>query len=206
VNALKWILIEDTKPNEDDLQEIGDSLLVNVDSFERVAGISFLRDENEEIEEVAVADFKGVFETFPFKTQLSHEEFIINLLTKFEKTEQLTALLKQVSSVKQERLQTSEDDGVSQVAATKTGVHLSSQTQIQSMWTLKTFKTFPEVDQPEIPYILRLHQRDEEMPKFALYECDGGMWKVRTTLAVREWLQNRIKNELGELASKVTVL
>ena len=55
----------------------------------------------------------------------------------------------------------------------------------------------------DVPYILRLHQRAEEVPKFSLHECDGGMWRVETTKAVRKWLQDQVM-DLGLKA--VTVL
>ena len=163
-------------------------------------------DDNLNLEVIVSSDFSKVFSPFPFEKQMSQEEFIINLMTKFEETELRQELLRFISSVKQERVGVSDDDGFSQEASVRAGVHLAGAKTVRNYWPLKTYKTFPEVEQPVIPYILRLHQREDEMPKFALYECDGGKWKVDTTIAVREWLINRIKNQLAEAADRVTVL
>lgn len=172
-------------------------LIVNVDDFDIVSVVEKEFNNNGKRATVAVADFSEVFDKFPFGQQLSQEDFIIKLMTQFEKDGNRSELIKTVLSIKSEKIQTSDDDGYSQVAAVKAGVHLQAEKKVENLWSLKTFRTFPEVEQPTIPYILRLHQRDSEMPKFALYPCDGGKWKVDLTLAIRSWLENRLKVELG---------
>jgi hypothetical protein len=188
------------------IAEKADHVTINVPSHLKISVWTKLLDDNLNIETAAAADFSSVFEPFPFGRQLTQEEFIINVMTKFEDDESRAELLKLVSSVKDARLSTSDDDGISQVVATKMGVHLASETAVKNLWKLQTFKTFPEVEQPVIPYILRLHQRESEMPKFALYECDGGKWKIETTIAIREWLKNQLKSSLEDKADLVTVL
>lgn len=141
-----------------------------------------------------------------FGKRMSQEDFIIELMTKFEDTPEREELLRLVSMIKSEKVSTSDDDGYSQTAGVRAGVTLVTERKVKNLWMLKTFKTFPEISQPEIPYILRLHQRGEETPQFALYDCDGGQWKVQVTLAVREFLKNRLNTELGDKALQVTVL
>lgn len=181
-------------------------LLVNIDDFDKVSVMTKDVGENGDRETVAKADFSDVFEKFPFGQQLSQEDFIIKLMTQFEKDGNRDALMKMVLSVKAEKIQTSDDDGYSQVAAVKAGVHLQSEKKIDNLWVLKTYRTFCEVEQPAIPYILRLHQRDAELPKFALYPCDGGQWKVTLTLAIRGWLENQLKVKLGEAYGKGVIV
>lgn len=175
-----------------------DGLLVNIDDFDVVSVVEKEFNNNGKRATVAVADFSEVFEKFPFGQQLSQEDFIIKLMTQFEKDGNRSELIKTVLSIKSEKVSTSDDDGYSQVAAVKAGVHLQAEKKLENYWTLKTFRTFPEVEQPTIPYVLRLHQRESEMPKFALYPCDGGKWKIDLTLTIREWLSNRLKIELGD--------
>lgn len=174
-----------------------DGLIVNVDSPDRVTIRSHVHDDGSRTL-LAEASMKEIHETFPFGQKLTQEEFIIKLMTQFESDYERTSLGEVVSSVRAEKVQEAEDDGISQVVSSKAGVHLTTTKTVQKFWNLKTYKTFPEVEQPIIPYMLRLHQRAEELPMFALYVCDGGKWKINTTIAVRDWLTNQLKTELGE--------
>lgn len=167
-------------------------LIVNVSSPDHVEVWDSEYNRNLEREALCESDFSGVYDKFPFGTQLSQEDFIIKLQTLFVATDARAQLMKTVAAVRAERVQMSDDDGVSQVAATRAGVVLTNKETIDNLWTLQTFQTFPEVEQPKIPYILRLHQREDELPKFALYPCDGGRWKVDSTIAVRAWLQEAL--------------
>jgi len=142
---------------------------------------------------------------FQFGKRMRHEEFVIALLTKFERTDALNELLHTVSSVKTGRTSTSSDDGYSQEVEVKAGVTLVENKKLKNLWSLKTFKTFPEIEQPDISYILRV-RGDEDHAEFELHECDGGKWKIETTAKVREYLSNKLKNILGEKFERVTVL
>lgn len=175
----------------------GSPLIINVDSPDRVTVRSQIRPDLSR-DTIAEASMEEIHETFPFGTKLSQEDFVIKLMTQFADDEERTAIAQTVSTVRAEKIQEGADDGVSQVVSSKAGVHLTSQKEVKKFWRLKTYKTFPEVEQPTIPYMLRLHQRAEELPQFALYVCDGGKWKIDTTLAVREWLTNQLKTEMGE--------
>ena len=183
-----------------------DGLIVNIDDFDVVSVVEKEFNNNGKRATVAVADFSEVFDKFPFGQQLSQEDFIIKLMTQFEKDGNRNELIKTVLSIKSEKVSTSDDDGYSQVAAVKAGVHLQAEKKVENLWSLVTYRTFPEVEQPTIPYILRLHQRDSEMPKFALYPCDGGKWKVDLTLRIREWLSTRLKVEVGEAYGQSVVV
>lgn len=179
-------------------------VFINVLTETRVQLIRSQLGANDEVVVFCDADFSKVYKSFPFGNQLSQEDFIIELMTRFEQDEVRDRLLQVVSKVKAGRLAESTDDGFSQEATVKAGVSLVTTEKIQNIWELITFKTFPEVEQPKIPYILRLHQRSEEMPRFALYDCDGGAWKVKTTAKIREFCQQFISEQ--KLGDKVSVL
>jgi len=181
-------------------------LCINVENYNKVDVVIPILNKNKKWDFVATADFSNMIEDFPFERKMDQEDFIINLMTKFASSEELTNLLALVSSIKDERLKTSNDDGFSQVAATKTGVHLASEAKIKNLWKLKTFKTFPEMEQPDINYILRLHQRSEETPKFAMYDCDGGQWRVKTTIAIKKWNEKHLTSNESGMLEKVVVL
>lgn len=185
----------------------GDQVLwVNILGPQKVEAISPNLNGNRDHDCIAQTDFSKIFTSFPFGQQMSHEDFIINLMTKFAETPEREELLKTVASVKSEGEDASDDDGYSQTVKTKAGVSLVQNKKLKNLWNLKTYKTFPEVEQPVIPYILRLHQKGEDNPKFALYECDGGLWKVESAKKIRDYLNQVLKVELGENFENAKVL
>lgn len=153
----------------------------------------------------AKSSMDDVVVPFQFGRKMRHEEFMISLLTKFERTEELEQLLKTVSSVRTGRVATSSDDGYSQEVEMKAGVTLVENQKLKNLWVLKTFKTFPEIEQPDISYILRV-KGDDNTAEFELHECDGGKWKIEATSKIREYLTNKLKNTLAEKYERVTVL
>lgn len=153
----------------------------------------------------AKASMDEVIQPFSFGKRMRHEEFVISLLTKFERNEDLEGLLKTTSTVRSGSATTSSDDGYSQEVEVKAGVTLVESQKLKNFWVLKTFKTFPEIEQPNISYILRVHG-DERTTEFSLHECDGGKWKIEATAKIREYLTNKLKNILGDKYDRVTVL
>jgi hypothetical protein len=182
----------------------GLKLFVNVLSPTEVEVLDDELNENLRIMKCARADFSKAYKPFDGGTIMTQEDFVIHVMTKFVRGPAVEALLKLASSVKAEKVMTSDDDGYSQAASVKAGVSLVDSKTVKNLWSLPTYKTFPEIEQPVIPYVLRLHQRDTETPKFALYDADGGAWKIQTTGAIRDWFKQQLKT--AGLAENVTVL
>lgn len=153
----------------------------------------------------ANSDISETFKTFPFGSKMTQEDFIIQLMTKFVQDDVTKELIKLVSTFKKDSEVKLDDDGFSQKATVKSGVALVKEASIKNLWVLKTYKTFPEIEQPSIPYILRLHDSSSG-PLFALYDCDGGAWKVDATARAREFIVNSLKPMLGEKFEQVNVL
>lgn len=181
-------MVKADEPSED-----SNSILINVVSPFRVEAFSVETDECWQRDEVAHSDFAGVLKLKSNGERMSQEDFIINLQSMFMPNEDLSDLLKLVSAVKAERLQASDDNGVSQVVAAKAGVHLVTELKVKNPWSLKPFMTFPEIEPVEVIYLLRLHQRSDELPQFALYECDGGRWQIKTVKAIIDYLNQGIE-------------
>jgi len=54
---------------------------------------------------------------------------------------------------------------------------------------LAPYRTFPEVEQPASPFVLRLKQGPEGgRPSLALFEADGGKWQLEAVKRVRTYL------------------
>lgn len=172
-------------------------VLVNINGHNSVEAILAKKDKNQNSVVICKTSFEEKIEVFREGDLLTQEQMIIKLQSKFAKTSEVEALLRIVSHVTASKTSTSDDNGYAQTATFKSGVHVVSDEQvaIKTHWRLPPFRSFPEIEPVEIPFVFRLHQRESEMPKFALYEADGGGWKVDTTIAIRSFLQGEFAGQ-----------
>jgi hypothetical protein len=113
------------------------------------------------------------------------EFFMIQLQSMFAHTPDRDVLLKFLGSVKMENSVQMADDGVGQSVTAKTGVIRMEEVQVNNPWVLAPFRTFPEITQPTSPFILRL----DKQCRAALFEADGGAWRVQAISDIRAWLE-----------------
>jgi hypothetical protein len=134
---------------------------------------------------------------FRFGQWYEHAEFIIGLQSNFTATEDRDYLLHLASNLTSERVRVSEDDGISQSTALRAGVVLKADamTAVKSRVTLAPFRTFREVDQPASEFVLRLRDADEKSPpRLALFEADGGKWKLDAMTTIGTFLRVKLDN------------
>jgi hypothetical protein len=55
---------------------------------------------------------------------------------------------------------------------------------------LSPFRTFIEVEQPESLFVLR----GRKGPQWALFEADGGLWKIKAIQNIKNWLEKKELN------------
>ena len=84
------------------------------------------------------------------------------------------------------------DDGVSQKTTIKTGVENLAEVKIPNPVVLAPFRTFAEVDQPESKFIFRLESGRGDEPQAALFEADGGAWKVYAKEKIIEYFKEQL--------------
>lgn len=102
--------------------------------------------------------------------------------------EKVLALL---GNVKDEGELRVEDDGTTQTVKTRGGVVLADEAKVPNPVTLSPFRTFREVDQPESPFILRMHKGHGE-PQASLHQADGGAWQLVAVERVAAWLTGKV--------------
>lgn len=127
----------------------------------------------------AVADLPGQ----KLGQYMDLEEAIIRLKSTFIQTETRDELIKLLGNIKEENVKTSTDDGVSQTVAAKTGIATISNVTLPPIIRLAPYRTFIEVDQPEGEFLLRL----QNGPRAALFEADGGAWKIQARKNIKEY-------------------
>lgn len=140
--------------------------------------------------------------TFPFNTFMDHEPFLIGVQSKFIPGNDAGLILKFAGTVECGSITEYGDDGVSQKATVKTGMASKSDAVIPSPVTLKPYRTFTEVEQPESSFIFRMKEDECHGVRCALFEADGGAWKLEAMESVREYLAR----ELGDKQEQFTVI
>ena len=130
------------------------------------------------------------FQKFRFGQWIGQEEFIIGVASLFAETVDKDYVLKMASTITNESLMVSEDDGFSQKATAKTGMRLKESVTIKPRVDLAPYRTFPEVAQPMSAFVLRAKCDGEGKPQLMLVEADGGRWKIDAINTVREKLES----------------
>ena len=129
-------------------------------------------------------------EIFPFGKFVSREEFVIGLQSRFVPDANVDEVLRLASSLESSVVALSEDDGISQKTTVKQGIALKEQVTVKGRVRLRPYRTFREVVQPQSEFIFRLRSSpDGGVPSCALFEADGGTWRLDAVLEIKTWLE-----------------
>jgi len=128
---------------------------------------------------------------FAFGKFMDREEFAIGLLSRFVQSPDLQEVVKMASALTASQVVLAEDDGVSQRTTVKQGITLKENVTVKGRVKLSPYRTFREVAQPESEFVFRLRSRDGSVPECALFEADGGKWKLDAVLAIKLWLDSQ---------------
>lgn len=126
---------------------------------------------------------------FKFGTYLDCETFIIGVRTLFEQTDGAEQVIKLVGNLTQVADQNNADDGFTQTVTVRRGITMVGNAQVQNPVDLYPYRTFREVAQPKSPFILRITGGDN--PRCALFEADGGAWKLEAISNIKEFFQSK---------------
>ena len=169
--------------NVDQIQS--ENIIVHVESFNKV---SIRKELNKDKKRECVMIAEALTPRITTDTFINPERFNIMLQSSFVESGDRNKLLKVSGNIKEENVKTVGDDGVSQSAAIKVGVASVAEVVIPNPVILAPFRTFPEVMQPESKFIFRM----QNGPQCALYEADGGAWKMVAMESIKEWLKARL--------------
>ncbi len=133
--------------------------------------------------------------SFPFGQWLSLENFIISVQANFVADEHRDELLSFVATVKQDTGVEQQDDGVTQKVTTRSGVSLSRTSKVPNPITLRPFRTFSEVEQPESAFVFRIKAEEGGCVKAALFAADGEAWRHDAILKIRDYFQTHVVAE-----------
>lgn len=121
------------------------------------------------------------------------ENFIVQMQSVFVSTEDSAKLIKLVSNIKVDNGGKIEDNGYTQTVTAKTGVATVAQVEVPNPVNLKPFRTFTEVNQPEVPFVFRIKKYSDSV-SVRLYEADGGAWKNEAIENIKQYLLEAFKD------------
>ena len=124
-----------------------------------------------------------------FGKYMDVDEFQIMVQAMFEESANRALVLQLSGSLRKEQSTQTADDGVSQKVTINRGVATADDVIVKNPVTLKPLRTFYEVEQPDSPFILRFN----EDAQAALFEGDGGAWKLKAVENVRAWLAAKLE-------------
>lgn len=128
--------------------------------------------------------------SFMFGAYYDHESFVISLQTLFVNTPEREQVLRVIGTIKENSVRESSDDGISQSVTARAGIALVSDVLVPNPVNLRPYRSFRELEQPISPFVLRVQPAHEgSKPQCALFEADGGQWKIDAIDAIRKYLE-----------------
>ena len=148
-----------------------------VTAYSSVGPVDMIREEPYN----AIADVKE----FSFGQFMDYEMMMISLKSRFVQTAALNNLIALLGTITEENNAAVSDDGFKQTVTVRKGVALKENADVNPIVKLKPYRTFIEVNQPESEFIVRLQAGG----KVALFEADGGAWKLEARENIAEFLR-----------------
>ena len=139
-------------------------------------------------ERFCVCECMALVPEIPFDSFMGIEDFQIMVQTRFENSANRELVLKLSGNLRSEQSGLIADDGVSQKITINRGVTSAGDVIVKNPVTLKPLRTFYEVEQPESPFILRFNEEGQA----ALFEGDGGKWKLEAVENIKNWLGQQL--------------
>lgn len=173
------------------------SVMIHVESPTKVNVFDALNDVNDRRIYIRA---KALLPDIRFEQFMSREAFNIMLQACFVNNETKEKVLKVISSIVEENSVTQNDDGVTQRVTAKQGVATVGFENVPNPVSLKPFRTFVEVTQPESDFILRLREGGQ----VALFEADGGAWELNAMHGIKEYFIEQLADLIKE--KKVTIV
>lgn len=143
---------------------------------------------------------EAMLPSLSFDRYYDAESFNIKLQSTFVQNDDRDIMLRVVGNLKEEDVKSYGDDGVSQLVKAKSGVASVTDVVVPNPVSLKPFRTFVEVEQPLSDFIFRMQRG----PQCALFEADGGAWKLKAMKNIKNYLLDNLADEIEK--EKVVVI
>lgn len=140
------------------------------------------------------ASFKAVG-AFNFGAWMDQESFIIGLQTYMVDGGDKKYLLDLTSKITSNDMLEITDNGTSQEVTAKAGQTLAKTVDLKPRVSLAPFRTFREIEQPASDFVFRVRKSQRGTPELALFEADGGAWKLTAMAKIADFLKAAIATD-----------
>lgn len=138
----------------------------------------------------------ALVDPFPWGRFIDPDNFIIMAQSRFVDTEDLAKIRAIVGNVKSEEVAQFSDDGISQQVTAKSGIARVENVVIPPRVKLAPYRTFIEIEQPISEFVFRARKADA-LPHFALFEADGGAWRIEAMKRIKAYLEKQLMGISG---------
>lgn len=123
------------------------------------------------------------------------ETFNIAVQALFENAHDRERVLACAGNLRDAASSTISDDGITQGVELRHGLTLGKEAAVPNPVELAPFRTFREVTQPKSLFVFRARGGgDGKPPTLALFEADGGFWKLTAIENIKGYLATRVKD------------
>lgn len=180
--------------------ELRESMIIHVEDPNTVRLLSGLTAERNREKLFHVLTNSNGFE---FDRYYDQEQFIINMQTAFVPSQETALILTVAGNVENKTVANYGDDGTSQKATISKGIAGKEDVIVPNPVTLRPYRTFLEVDQPESKFIFRIGENGSGEPLFKLIEADGGIWRYHAVDSIKKYLRANITSDLKD---RITII
>lgn len=146
---------------------------------------------------------KAEVNEFNFGRWIDQDTFIISLQSNFEANDDRDLVLKFSGNAMKQNEIAYADDGITQTATMKMGAASTANVKIPNPVTLRPFRTFQEVAQPETQYVFRM--RDNDGLQFLLADASNGIWKNEAVYHIKTWIYDQLQKSGVSVAQYVVI-
>ena len=125
----------------------------------------------------------------PFNSFVDSESLAIIMQATFKQDDARDAVLGVMSNLSEQQSAQTSDDGFSQRVTIKSGVQEIDSKVFKNPAPLRPMRTFPEVEQPVSPFVVRF----KEGKKAALFNADGGAWEIAAVKSIGSFLRKELE-------------
>lgn len=171
------------------------NLYILIESSTKVT--CFEKDNSLDGRKTYICSAEAEIPTMDFGYFYDAENFNIMLQSRFCDTEHKKMLLSIIGNVRSSNVETKDDDGITQTVMTRRGILTKEGTSLPNPVTLSPFRSFVEIEQTASPFIFRAKEskvydpkdKDAKEIQFALFEADGGAWKMNARDLIKKYLE-----------------
>lgn len=168
--------------------------MIVIDSYNQVSVYSPVKGESNDRHLIVRAELTEM-DRFRFGDFIEQEEFIISLASLFKTTDEKTKIIQAVSQMSVVSDETTNDNGITTEKTSMNGIICGSE-DIKPVVTLQPYRTFREVEQPKSAFIFRFKKGRNGTPVIALFEADGGTWKIEAKKLIKDYLSEKVKSPI----------